>query len=198
MLGLFEVLEKTESLETKEERINFLRSQQSPPLLICLQYTLHPDLQWAIKLPLPKYIANPYPGQETQMLAEAKRLYLFMENSGINLTEQKRTVLLQQLLDMLHVKDIEIFEHMIQKKLPYANITYNLIWEAFPGLLPEPKEEKPVKKESEIKGNKASTVITDEAVETLKKIRKKKTETPVTKEKVQEPKAKKGQKTKTP
>jgi hypothetical protein len=42
-----------------------------------------------------------------------------------------------QLLENLHPADVNLIEHMIQKKLPYGNLTYDVIKEAFPDILPD-------------------------------------------------------------
>lgn len=139
MLGVSEILSKVNSLPTREERINYLRENAGKPVQIVLQYALHPDIKWLVGPELPEFQANDLPGQETLLLAEARRLYLFVSSPGgeVPLTEAKRNVLFIQLLEMISAADVELIKHVINKVIPYEFIDYGLIYETWPGILPD-------------------------------------------------------------
>lgn len=139
MLGVSEILAKANALPTREERIAYLRLEGSKPVQIVLQYALHPDLKWLVGPELPEFTPIDAPGQETMLMAEARRLYLFIETpSGtIELSQGKRNVLFVQLLEMLSPDDVTLITHIIKKQLPYENLDYTTVFESFPGILPE-------------------------------------------------------------
>lgn len=145
--GIFEILEKAEELDSFEDKVSYLRSKQSKPLQIILQYTFDPNIEWLISSDFPKFNKNDSPvGLETALLAETRRLYLFVKGGHDKLSEQKRNTLLIQLLEMLHPKDIEILKSSIHKTLPFSTITYDLVKTAFPDILPDTNVKKQRKK----------------------------------------------------
>jgi len=137
-LGISEILEKASKIEDRAERVAYLKSQDSNSLRIVLSYTYHPAVQWLVGPELPKFHDEGWhEGKELILLAEARRLYLFVNIGNSNLTDAHREKLFVQLLEMLHPNDVRILESAIKKSLPYPNLEYDVIWEAFDGLLPE-------------------------------------------------------------
>lgn len=169
-LGISEILAKANSITNHHERINYLRNNASKPILICLQYTFDPNIKWLISPTLPHYNATNIPGQETIFLAEARRLYLFVEGGHDALTQVKREVLLVQLLEMIDANDIKLLQSMITKKLPYENLDYGVIKEAFPDLLPDITfQTKVEKKNTTPKAKKEKLVVEDKKPAKVKK-----------------------------
>jgi Uncharacterized C-terminal domain of topoisomerase IA len=136
--GVHEILDKADKIAERDARIHYLRHNAGKPVQIVLQYALHPEIEWLISPEFPPYHPNQVDeGRETMLLAEARRLYLFVKGGNDALSEAKRRVLLTQLLDMLWEPDIDLLRHAVQKRLPYKNLDYGLIKEAFPQLLPD-------------------------------------------------------------
>lgn len=104
---------------------------------IVLQYALDPNIKWLVGPDLPEFHPITMPGVETMLLAEARRLYLFVEGGHESLTQKKREMLFIQLLEMLSSDDVKLIHNIIQKKLPWKNIDYSLVKEAFPDILPD-------------------------------------------------------------
>lgn len=139
-LGISEILLKASKLSTKEEQINFLRQHGTSSLMTLVRYALDPNVTWLIPSNFPPFDMSVVSGQETMFLAETRRLYLFVHDtqvtgSPVSLTPAKRQTLLKQLLEMLAPEDISTLALAVEKKLPY-DLSYDLMWEAFPGLLP--------------------------------------------------------------
>lgn len=179
-LGISEILNEANNLKYRNDRINYLRSKSSKPLLVFLQYSLHPSINWVLPKGKFPYKKNDSPLIETSLLAECRRLYLFVETPEHKntLTQSKREILFVQTLEMISEKDSDLLSFVKDnKKLPYDNLTYDLIAETFPGLIPsDPKSILPA---------------TDpDSTKMVKKV-KPKVEKQPTKEKLAEPKAKK-------
>lgn len=137
-LGIFQVLDQASKLKATEEKIEFLRANNSPALQIILKYAFDPTIVWDLPAGEPPYKPCPYPAQEMRLMAEARRLYLFIKGGNPNLTKLKRESLYIELLESIHPDDATLLNAVKSKKLPYKGITIKLIKEAFPGLITEP------------------------------------------------------------
>ena len=146
-LGVSEVLEGAEKVKYRADKINYLRLNGNlKPFVVVLQYALHPDIKWVLPKGQFPYRKNELPGQESALLSEARRLYLFVETKEHpnTLPQNKRETLFVQLLEMLHEKDANLLQFIKDnKKLPYESLDYDLVAEAFPGIIPT-KVEAPV------------------------------------------------------
>lgn len=136
-LGISEILEKASEMKNRDERVKFLRSQDTQAMRTVLSYALHPGIKWLVGPNLPPFHPDKVGLQETILLAEARRLYLFIDGGHPNLTPPKREHLFIQLLEMLCPGDVRVIEAAIKKSLPYPNLEYDVIKEAFPDLLPD-------------------------------------------------------------
>jgi hypothetical protein len=75
----------------------------------------------------------------SSMDIEMKRIYLFVEGSqkaSKNLTDIRRQQLLIQILEALEASEADVFMNMILKDLKVKGLTYKIVQEAFPDLLP--------------------------------------------------------------
>ena len=139
-LGVSELLKAASEQPTKEAKINYLRAHNNIALATVVRYALDPNVQWLVPPELSRFAANSVAGVETLLLSESRRLYLFVHDkmiagSPVELSPSKRQTLFSQLLDMISAEDVRTLDLAIQKKLPYG-LDYDLILEAFPGLLP--------------------------------------------------------------
>ena len=135
--SISEILKLVSEQSTKQAKIDILRENYSPVLAQILQYALDPRIKWALPEGAPPFKENVYPGQETVLFSEARRLYLFLEGGNPNLTNFKREMLFVQFLEMLHPSDAKVIIAAKDKKIPYKGITTKLVNEAFPGLIME-------------------------------------------------------------
>jgi hypothetical protein len=136
-LGIFEVLKKASEMPSFPERVAFLRSQDNGALKMILKYALDPNIEWDLPDTDPPYKPTIHPGQENMLMAEARRLYLFIKGGNPNLKQLRREALYIELLETVHPEDAILLNHAKNKKLPYKNITIKLVNEAFPGLIEE-------------------------------------------------------------
>lgn len=135
-LGVAEILEQVSKLKKKEERIEALRKHgDNRAMLQILQYAYDPRIKWLLPEGTPPFKKNEYLDQESNLYSEVRRLYLFIEGGNPNLTTTKREMLFIGLLEMITPADAVLLCAAKDKKLPYKNITPEIVNEAFPGLL---------------------------------------------------------------
>lgn len=137
-LGIFQVLEQASKLKGTEEKINFLRANNSAALQIILKYAFDPTIVWDLPTGAPPFKPCPYPAQEMRLMTETRRLYLFIKGGNPNLTKLKRESLYIELLESIHPEDANLLNAVKDKKIPYKGITAKLVKDTFPGLIVEP------------------------------------------------------------
>ncbi len=135
-LAIFEILEQTAKLKTKQEKIEFLNKHHSTALATILRFGLDPSIKWLLPEGEVPYKPNPM-GDENHLIADARRLYLYIEGGNPNLKQTRRETLFIELLENCHPKDAALIVALKDKKMPYKGITATLINEAFPGLIPD-------------------------------------------------------------
>lgn len=135
--SISEILKLVSEQPNRQSKVEVLRNNYSPVLAQILQYALDPRIKWLLPTGAPPFKENVYPGQETNLYSEARRLYLFVEGGNSNLTNIKREMLFIQLLEVLDPKDAKVIIAAKDKKIPYKGITVKLVNEAFPGLIME-------------------------------------------------------------
>lgn len=141
MRNVYEIFDEFELAKNKKERMAVIEKNLSKTLVDVLALTYHPNSQWLIK-EMPENYKIPtdmLPGLSgTQLSTELRKLYLFQKGhpSAEQLTEQKRTQLLLQLLEALEPREAEVVLGIFQKDQGVRGLDYKFVKEAFPDLLP--------------------------------------------------------------
>ena len=141
MKNIYEVFDEFELATTKKERLAVIEKNLSKTLVDVLSLTYHPNCQWFIK-EMPENYKIPtdtLPGLSgTQLSVELRKLYLFQKGhpSAEQLTEEKRTQLLLQLLEALEPREAEVIIGIFNKDQGVKGLDYKFVKEAFPNLLP--------------------------------------------------------------
>jgi len=153
-----QVFEEVEKVKTKEEKIKVLRSYDSIALKGVLEINHHPLAKMNLpegEPPFKKDKDIPYGYSETNLYAEFRRIYIWTRND-VNLPKVRKEQLFVQLLEGIHWQEAEALclakDRNLEKK--YPSLTYDLVFEAFPGLLPikeKAAEPQPTKKKSPVK-----------------------------------------------
>ena len=141
-LGISEILSRVSKLSTDQEKIEFLRQNQSAPLCSILKNFFDETIKFILPEGAPPYKPNPYPGQELRLFAENRRLYLFIEGQSPNINRIRREQLFIEILEAVSPQDALLLIAMKDKTMPYEGITGKVVAEAFPGLIVSLKEEK--------------------------------------------------------
>jgi hypothetical protein len=138
--NLYESLKEFTNSPTKQDKINALRRNKSFAMTNMLQAVFHPNVKFLFDEPVPYKRDNVPPGMAYSTFAqELDRVYLFIEGhpkASPNLTMKRRKELLFQVLEALEPKEADVYMSMICKKPPVKGLTYAIVKEAFPDLLP--------------------------------------------------------------
>lgn len=141
MKNLYEVFDEFQKAPNRDAKIEVLRNNKSYALECVLRGTFHPDIKYVFdKLPKFNDSLSPPGMGYTGIHQELDRAYLFEVNNprvSANLTLEKKEHLLIQMLESMEQREAEIYAGMLMKKLPVKGLTYKLVQEAFPGLLPD-------------------------------------------------------------
>lgn len=146
-LLLSEILDQVDKIKTKEGKIEMLRSHGVPAYKGVLRINF--DETVSMKLPegeppFKKENGKPIGYQETNLITEFRRFYIWLDPKQ-NLSTLRKEKLFIEMLEGLHVSEAEVMclakDRKLQKK--YKTLTYDLVREAFPDLLPvrEKKQE---------------------------------------------------------
>jgi hypothetical protein len=136
-LSISEILEKASKIENEQERVFFLRQNDSTTLRSVFQGAYDPRIVWALPEGDPPYKPNNLVDQQHRLYTETRKFYLFIEGGNPNLKPLRREQLFVEFLETLDPQDAKLVLSMKNKKLPYLNITSQFVHQVFPGLLPE-------------------------------------------------------------
>ena len=131
-LSISEILEKTTELKSKNDKINFLRSNWSKPLQDVLVACFDPNIKFLLpEGPVP-YTPSSHIESHGLLYGRTREFYLFVEGGKPELKQPKREMLFISLLESLDPKDAALVVAIKDKVMPYKSITKKLISEAFP------------------------------------------------------------------
>ena len=135
---IYEIIDKVKTTNSKEEKQRILKENATQPFLEILKYAFHPDIKFYPKA-FPSEYKKPdtFPGISISDLGgEIRRLYLFERGNPVadSLSEEKRKILLLQMLESFEPEEATLLINTFNKKVP--GLTYKLIKETFPTLLP--------------------------------------------------------------
>jgi hypothetical protein len=136
-LSISEILEKASKIENEQERVFFLRQNDSTTLRSVFQGAYDPRIVWALPEGDPPYKPNNLVDQQHRLYTETRKFYLFIEGGNPNLKPLRREQLFVEFLETIDPQDAKLVLSMKNKKLPYLNITSQFVRQVFPGLLPE-------------------------------------------------------------
>jgi hypothetical protein len=140
MKNIYEIFDEFERAQTHQQKVDVLRRNGNFALRSILQGTFHPDIQFVFQ-EVPQYKpSNSPPGLSyTSIHQEMGRVYLFEKNNSRadqNLSMERRKQILTQILESLEAREAKVFMGMLFKKQDVKGLTYDLVLEAFPDLLP--------------------------------------------------------------
>jgi hypothetical protein len=138
--NMYEIFMDFERAPDRAAKIAVLQKNVRPALLDVLQGAFHPAINFVIKSKPSYRRSDAPPGMGYSTIdVELKRVYLFVEGSTKapkTLTDIRRQHILIQILEALEAKEADVFMNMLLKDLKVKGLTYKIIQEAFPGLLP--------------------------------------------------------------
>jgi hypothetical protein len=132
-LSISEIVNKACELKTEEEKVEWLRKNESIPLRTVLKFTYNTErIKFLLPNTPPPWKKNGYTGVEGMLYSEARRLGIFVEGGGYdNINKAKREHLFISLLEDVDDNDAELLCKMIQQK-PLKGLKKEVVMKAFP------------------------------------------------------------------
>ncbi len=144
-----ETLEEVAKAKTRDQKREVLKKRENLATKMLLQLNYHPDAKWLLPPGAPPY----EPAKQGDMTSnsfhyEVKKLDYYTDPSPHPLSELpmlRREAMFVGLLERLDPQDAEMMIAIKDKKLSYKGLTYILVKDTWPDLLPDvEEEEKPV------------------------------------------------------
>lgn len=138
--NIYEIFDEFKAADTKKQKQKVLLDNRNLTLLQVLQLCFHPDVDWLVKT-MPEDYKKPdtVPGISfSSMEIEIRRFYLFQKGhpTAERLTPTKQKELLLTMLESLEPREAEIVMGIFKKDFGIKGLTYKLVSDTFPGMLP--------------------------------------------------------------
>jgi len=134
-LSVSEILKKASEMKNENDRIQWLRNNNSVALESVLRGAFDPRIKWLLPEGAPPYKPNDLVDQQNKLYAEARKLYLFIEGGNPDLKQLRRETLFVELLESVDPEDAKLLLAIKDKHLPYPGVTPDVVTKAFPGIL---------------------------------------------------------------
>ena len=124
------------NFETQKQRKKLLLENRTDHLEKFLRYAFHPDVKFLLPEGKPPFTPQAGGGNSKLIYGQIRMInYLTNEYTG-NLTQLKREQMFIQMLESVSPEEAELLVKMKEKKLKITGLSYNLVKEVFPHLLP--------------------------------------------------------------
>ena len=136
-VSLQKILREVAKAKNKDEKKATLIRYDNGALREILKHAFHPDIKFLLPTGNPPYKSvvddsdNP-----TYLYGLIRKLYLFVEGGNPNLKPARREYLFIEMLESIHPQEAELLLQVKDKKIKCRGLTYNLVKETFPELLP--------------------------------------------------------------
>jgi hypothetical protein len=137
-LSIPRIFEEVAAASSFEARKKVLLENESSPLKDLLKYAFHPEIKFALPSGAPpfKTVGSPDEYNPTYLYPNIRKFYLYIEGGHDGLTQLRREQLFVQMLEGLHPKEADIVIQVKDKKLKFRGLTYKLVKNTFPEILP--------------------------------------------------------------
>jgi hypothetical protein len=135
-ISISEIINKIPEFKSTNEKIDWLRKNDSAPLRDIIKYTYDKNVEFLVPNTPPPWKKNEFEDEAKSLLyKETRRLKIFIKGGGYDeLKQVKREQLFISLLEDIDNDDAELLCVMISKK-PFKGLTVKIVNEAFPGLV---------------------------------------------------------------
>lgn len=138
-ISIAEIITKAGAFKKTNEKVDFLKQNDSPALRTIIQCTYDESIKFLIPDTPPPWNKNEYEDEAKSLLyREARRLKIFIEGGGYDAINQiKRETLFISLLEDIDNDDADLLANYMISKTPFKGISLKVINEAFPQLINE-------------------------------------------------------------
>ena len=149
--NILETFEMVSKAKTREEKRQILKDRENFATQALLQLNYHPNVKWFLPAGAPPYT----PGQvadttPNSLHFEVKKLDYYIDPSPHKIPMIRRESMFVQLLERLDPKDAKLLLAVKDKKLSYKGLSYKLVKDTWPDLLPDIEEKKESKEKEEV------------------------------------------------
>lgn len=136
--GISEILYEISKIKDFETRKNALRTAKDNKVLLqVLNAVFNPNVKFLLPEGTPPYKpAEKGMDLQTSLYRESKKMFYFIDGLSPKIPQLKRETLFVQMLEVLDPDDAKLVIAMKDKIMPYSGITYDLVYQTFPGMLP--------------------------------------------------------------
>ena len=149
-----ETFEEISKAKTREEKREVLKKRENFATKALLQLNFHPAVKWLLPPGAPPYEpAKAGDIQSNTLHYEIKKLDYYTDPSPHSLDELpmlRRESMFVGLLERLDPQDATMLIAIKDKKLSYKGLTYKLVKDTWPDLLPDVEEETPQIRKEEV------------------------------------------------
>ena len=146
-----ETFEVTGKAKTREEKRDLLKQRENFATKAILQLNYHPSVKWLLPPGAPPYTPSTEGDMTSNSLHyEVKKLDYYTDPSPHSLDDLpmlRRESMFVSLLERLDPKDAKLLIDVKDGKLSYKGLTYKLVKDTWPDLLPEEEVKQTVKEE---------------------------------------------------
>ena len=159
--NILETLDLVGKAKTREEKRQILTDRDNFATRALLQLHYHPDVKWHLPPGNPPYT----PGQiadstPNSLHFEVKKLDYYVDPSPHDLPMLRRESMFVELLERVDPNDAKLILAVKDRKLSYKGLSYKLVKDTWPDLLPDIEEKEdppPTKKEKIVKKDTTPT-----------------------------------------
>ena len=153
--NILETLDLVGKAKTREEKRQILTDRDNFATRALLQLHYHPDVKWHLPPGKPPYT----PGQvadstPNSLHFEVKKLDYYVDPRPHDLPMLRRESMFVELLERVDPNDAKLIIAIKDRKLSYKGLSYKLVKDTWPDLLPDIEEKEdppPAKKEKIVK-----------------------------------------------
>ena len=149
-----ETFEEIAKAKTREEKREVLKKRENFATKALLQLNFHPAVKWLLPPGAPPYTPSVEGDMGSNSLHfEVKKLDYYTDPSPHSLDELpmlRRESMFVGLLERLDPQDATMLIAIKDKKLSYKGLTYKLVKDTWPELLPDVEEETPQIEKEEV------------------------------------------------
>ena len=129
---------EVEKAKTKDQKKATLIKYDNSALRELLRYAFDPNLKFLLPPGNPphKYAGDTNEPNPTYLYGLVRKLYLFVEGGNTALKQSRREYLFIEMLESIHPLEAELLLQVKDKKVKCRGLTYNLVKNTFPDLLP--------------------------------------------------------------
>lgn len=138
--NFYEIFDEIAAAPTTKEKQYILGTNDSIVMRQVIQAAFDPNIQFVFDKAPPYTPSDAPPGLgQSSIHMEITRAYLFEKNNphvAPNLSQERKEILLIQILEALEAREAEVYMNMLLKDLKVPGLDYELARNTFPGLLP--------------------------------------------------------------